>query len=299
MTVRIGINPLSWSNDDLPSLGAETSLETCLSEGKQAGFSGFELGNKFPRDAAQLGSLLDRHGLHLVSGWFSGKLLQQSVEAEISELQPHLQLLKSQGCDVLVYCDTTDAVHGLQHTPLSHRPILNDSRWSDFTSKLNQLADWCLDQGMQLAYHPHMGTVVQTEADIDRLMANTSTAVGLLLDTGHLTYAGGDVLAIQQRHADRICHVHCKDLREVVLQDAINRDMSFLNAVLAGIFTVPGDGSIDHAPLLRQLSETNYSGWLVVEAEQDPTVATPLTFATLGANNLKQLCADAGIDVAV
>lgn len=295
MSVRIGINPLTWTNDDLPSLGADTPLEVCLSEGKQAGFSGFELGNKFPRQAEVLGPILDSHGLSLVSGWYSGELLTRSVEDEIEAIQDHLNLLKSLGATVMVFCEVTGCIHGAQDTPLSHRPVMTAEQWKLLGEKLTALADYTQSQGVQIAYHHHMGTVVETEAEIDLLMQHTGEAVGLLLDTGHLTYAGGDPIAVQKRHAQRINHVHCKDVRADVLADSKNRNLSFLDSVLNGVFTVPGDGSIDYATLFSGLKTSDYSGWLVVEAEQDPVIAHPLTYATLGANNLKALCKNSGL----
>lgn len=297
MSVRIGINPITWSNDDLLELGAETSLETCLSEGKQAGYAGFELGNKFPRDPAVLAPILSGHGLNLVSGWFSGKLLERSVEEEIAAIQGHLNLLKSLGATAMVYCEVTGCIHGARDIPLSKRPVLAAEQWAELGAKLNKVAEYTLSQGVKIAYHHHMGTVVQTEADIDHLMAHTNDAVGLLLDTGHLTYAGADPVAVQKRHAKRINHVHCKDIRRAVLDDRLNRDSSFLNSVLAGVFTVPGDGCVDYATIFKGLKAANYSGWLVVEAEQDPAVAHPLTYAKLGYNNLRALCAGAGLEV--
>ncbi|WP_020396841.1 myo-inosose-2 dehydratase [Thiolinea disciformis] len=299
MSVRIGINPITWTNDDLPELGAETPLEVCLTEGKEAGYAGFELGNKFPRDPKVLGPVLDSHGLKLVSGWFSGKLLERSVEAEIEAIQGHLNLLKSLGATAMVYCEVTGCVHSERETPVSKRPVLAAHQWAEFGKKLNQVADYTQSQGVKIAYHHHMGTVVQTEADIDKLMANTSDAVGLLLDTGHLTYAGGDPVAVQKRHAKRINHVHCKDIRRSVLDDVLNRDTSFLNAVLAGVFTVPGDGCVDYPTICKGLKAANYSGWLVVEAEQDPAVAHPLTYARLGYDHLRKFCADSGLEVDV
>jgi len=295
MTIRIGINPLTWTNDDLPSLGADTSLETCLSEGKQAGFAGFELGNKFPRQASVLGPILDNHKLKLISGWFSGQLLERSVEQEIEAIQDHLTLLKELGATVMVYCEVGGCIHGAQDTALSQRPVMQADQWPEFGKKLSAVAQYCQDQGVQLAYHHHMGTVVQSEADIDKLMEHTTDALGLLLDTGHITYAGGDPVAVQKRHSARINHIHCKDMRRAVLDDSLNRNLSFLDSVLNGVFTVPGDGFIDYPTLFKALKTDNYEGWLVVEAEQDPAIANPLEYATLGANNLQQLCADAGI----
>ncbi|WP_428243125.1 myo-inosose-2 dehydratase [Gynuella sp.] len=297
MSVRLGINPLTWTNDDLPELGADTPLETCLSEGKQAGFSGFELGQKFPRSSEVLGPILDSHNLSLVSGWYSSELLTRSVEAEIEAIQGHLKLLKDLGATTMVYCEVTHCIHGQRETPLSHKPNMTDDQWKEFTSRLNQVADYCQDQGIKIAYHHHMGTVVQTETEVDRLMDMTRDSVGLLLDTGHLTYAGGDPIALQKRYASRINHVHCKDMRKAVLTDSLNRDRSFLDSVLDGVFTVPGDGFIDYPTLFKGLKEANYEGWLVVEAEQDPAVAHPLTYATMGHDNLVKLCADAGLSI--
>lgn len=295
MSVRLGINPLTWTNDDMPALGAETPLETCLSEGKSAGYSGFELGNKFPRTPETLGPILRDHGLDLVSGWYSSHLLERSAEAEIEAIQDHLQLLKSLGARVMVYCEVTGCVHGVQQTPVSQRPVMTDAQWHTLTDRLNVVARYCQEQGVQLAYHHHMGTVIETEDDVRRLMTNTDPALGLLLDTGHMMYAGGDPLALQQEFAKRINHVHCKDIRAEVLADAKNRDLSFLDSVLNGTFTVPGDGCIDYSTLFKGLKAANYHGWLVVEAEQDPAVAHPLTYAKLGHAGLTRAAAEAGL----
>ncbi|CAG0911439.1 unnamed protein product, partial [Cyprideis torosa] len=180
----------------------------------------------------------------------------------------------------MVYCEVTGCVHGNQDQPVSERPVINDDAvWAEWGANLTKVAEYTQSQGVQLAYHHHMGTVVQSEQDIDKLMANTGDALGLLLDTGHLTYAGGDPIAVQQRYAGRINHVHCKDIRGAVLDDCLNRNLSFLDAVLAGVFTVPGDGDIDYPVLFKGLKANAYRGWMVVEAEQDPAVAHPLTYA--------------------
>lgn len=297
MSVRLGINPLTWTNDDMPALGAETSLETCLSEGRQAGYAGFELGNKFPRTASKLGPILDQHQLSLVSGWYSSRLLERSVEEEISAMADHLALLQALGASVMVFCEVTGCVHGRRDIPVSQRPTMSDAQWQRLTSGLNEVARHCLRHGVRLAYHHHMGTVVESAGDIRRLMDSTSSDVGLLLDTGHLFYAGGDAIEMQRDYAERICHVHCKDIRAEVLKDARNRELSFLDAVLNGVFTVPGDGCIDYAELFAGLEASDYHGWLVVEAEQDPAVAHPLTYARLGYTNLRRFCAEAGLTI--
>ncbi|MEN0676498.1 myo-inosose-2 dehydratase [Plesiomonas shigelloides] len=295
MTVQLGINPLTWTNDDLPSLGAETPLETCLSEGKLAGFEGFELGNKFPRQASVLGPILARHQLKLVSGWYSGELLTRSVEEEIAAVQDHLTLLRELGANVMVFCEVTDCIHGKQQVPVNQRPHFPAERWAEYGAKLTEFARYTQSQGVQIAYHHHMGTMIETEQDIDLLMQHTGKEVGLLLDTGHLTFAGVDPVAVAARWAKRINHVHCKDVRPAVLAEVKNKKMSFLNAVLAGVYTVPGDGCVDYPAVFRELKRVNYQGWLVVEAEQDPAIAHPLTYARLGYNNLHRFAEDAGL----
>ncbi|NOI77109.1 myo-inosose-2 dehydratase [Vibrio coralliilyticus] len=295
MTVQLGINPLTWTNDDLPSLGAETPLETCLSEGKLAGFAGFELGNKFPREASQLGPILAGHELQLVSGWYSGELLTRSVEEEIEAAQSHLTLLRELGAKVMVFAEVTGCIHGDQTTPAHLRPHFPEDKWQEYGEKLSEFARYTQSQGVQIAYHHHMGTVIESAQDIDNLMMHTDKEVGLLLDTGHLTFAGADPLAVAQRWAHRINHVHTKDVRLDVLADVKNRKTSFLDAVLDGVFTVPGDGGVDFPPVLKLLAENGYQGWLVVEAEQDPSVAHPLTYAKLGFKNLHQFASDAGL----
>jgi inosose dehydratase len=290
MSVRIGINPLTWSNDDLPALGGDTPLAQCLSEGAQAGYAGFELGNKFPRETEVLRPLLAEHDLDLISGWYSGRLLERSVEEEIEAMESHVTLLSQMGATVVVFAEVSGCVHGEIDTPLSCRPVLGAGEWVEFGRKLSEVADSMLSRGVRMAYHHHMGTVVESEREINRLMAVCDDSVGLLLDTGHLSFAGGNPVATLRRHADRVVHVHCKDVRRQQLDTALNNDTSFLQAVLAGVFTVPGDGSIDFSSVLRTLKETNYQGWLVVEAEQDPAKADPLTYARMGYDFLRAQC---------
>lgn len=295
MAVQLGINPLTWTNDDLPTLGADTPLETCLTEGRQAGFTGFELGNKFPRQANVLGPILAAHDLMLVSGWYSGKLLTRSVAEEIKAVQPHLTLLRELGANVMVFAEVTNCIHGDQNKPVHLRPQFPANRWQEYGEKLTEFARYTQKQGVQIAYHHHMGTVIETEEDINHLMENTGDEVGLLLDTGHLTFAGANPLAIAERWAKRINHVHCKDIRPDVLNDVKNRKTSFLDAVLSGVFTVPGDGCVDYPAIFQVLKKQNYGGWLVVEAEQDPAIAHPFTYATMGYNNLRKFARDAGL----
>jgi inosose dehydratase len=295
MAVRIGINPLTWTNDDMPELGGATPLDTCLTEAKLAGYDGMELGNKFPRTEGALRPVMARHGLAVVSGWYSARLLERDAAAEIAAVQDHLKLLKAMGATAMVFAEVSRAVHGERTTALSRRPRMSEREWSTFAERIAAVGRTLAGEGMRLAYHHHMGTVIETQEEIDRLMDATGPEVGLLLDTGHLTYAGGDPLAAARRHAARIVHVHCKDIRQDVLTQAKAEDWPFLKAVLAGVFTVPGDGMVDYPGVLGVLARQGYEGWLVVEAEQDPAKAHPLTYARMGHDYLRKTASSVGM----
>lgn len=289
LSVRIGINPISWSNDDLPSLGGETSLDTALAEGRAIGYEGFELGNKFPREPAALRAKLGSYGLACVSGWYSGRLAHNSVADEIVAVERHLDLLARNDATVMVYGEVADSIQG-QPQPLYKRPRwTSDDAWSAYGERLTAFGAHLRQRGVKLAYHHHMGAYVQSPDDVDRLMAVTGDDVGLLFDSGHITFAGGDAVAVLARHVRRVCHVHCKDVRPAIVVAAWNRQWSFLSAVLNGAFTVPGDGSIDFAGVLRILDANDYHGWLVVEAEQDPSVAPSYAYAEAGYRTLRAL----------
>ena len=297
-TIRLGVAPIAWSNSDLPELGGDTSLETCLTESRAAGYSGTETGVKFPMDAATLGPILRRHDLALVSGWFSGRLLELSVEEEQRRIEDQLATFAALGAPVLVYAETTGSVQARQDTPVSRRRRLSAEEFMVLGDKMTRLARHMQARGVRLAYHHHMATVVETDAEIDSLMAATGEEVGLLVDSGHACYAGGDWLAITERHAKRVVHVHCKDIRPAVMQQARAQDMSFLNAILAGVFTVPGDGFIDYDAFARTLARIGYSGWVVVEAEQDPAKAPPFEYALKGRRHLADAFTRAGYSIA-
>jgi inosose dehydratase len=290
-SVKIGINPISWSNDDLPSLGGEIPLEVALAEGKAIGYQGFELGNKFPRQSAALRNVLSQHGLELVSGWYSGRLARRSAEEEIRAVAPHLELLADNGAKVMVYGEVADSIQGTA-SPLYKRPrFFRREQWLEYADKVTALARHTLSRGVRLAYHHHMGAYVETPADVDQLMALVGDEVGLLFDSGHMTFAGAGESAavVLAKHVKRVCHVHCKDVRPQVIRMARNRNWNFLDAVINGAFTVPGDGAVDFRTLLKVLHDNAYRGWLVVEAEQDPVVAPSYEYADKGYRHLRAL----------
>jgi inosose dehydratase len=287
--VRIGINPLSWMNDDLPSLGGETPLHVALTEGKKIGYEGFELGNKFPREPQALKTLLAQYDLALVSGWYSGRLAERSAEDEIAAVGPHLDLLAKNGATVMVYGEVADSIQGAPR-PLYQRPrFFSDARWEEYARRLDTFAAYTLSRGVRVAYHHHMGAYVETPADVDRLMSLTGDAVGLLFDSGHITFAGGDPMTVLERYIGRVCHVHCKDVRPEIIKMARNRNWCFLDAVINGAFTVPGDGAVDFPSIIASLKRHGYRGWLVVEAEQDPVIAQSYEYAEKGFKTLRTL----------
>ena len=291
--IRIGANPIGWSNDDMLEIGGNIPLEQCLDEARAAGFVGMELGNKFPRTAAKLKPILEAHGHVLVSGWYSTELLVRDVDTEMKAARAHIDLLKGMGAAVMIVAETSNAIHGNRKAPLSARPVLKHGDWREFAARLTEFAKRLDGEGLRAVYHHHMGTVVQTEAEIDRLMATTADALHLLLDTGHATWGGADPARLARHHRARISHVHCKDVREAVMWESNRNDWSFLDSVLAGVYTVPGDGLIDYGRIFRELK--GYSGWVVVEAEQDPEKANPAKYAKLGYANLHRMLKDAGL----
>lgn len=287
--VRIGINPISWMNDDLPSLGGETPLETALKEGAEIGYAGFELGNKFPKDAPALRAVLGKYDLACVSGWYSGRLAHRSVEEEIIAVDSHLRLLADSGASVMVYGEVADAIQG-KPQPLYKRPRFSSAgQWQAYADKMTAFARHTLSHGVRLSYHHHMGAYVESPDDVDRLMALTGPELGLLFDSGHMTFGGGDAVAVLRKHIARVSHVHCKDVRPAVTKMARNANWSFLQSVMNGAFSVPGDGCIDFDGVLRLLYQHGYEGWLVVEAEQDPAVAPSYQYAQMGFQHLTQL----------
>ena len=300
--VRIGINPISWSNDDLPALGGETSLETALKEGAQIGYQGFELGNKFPQEPAALAAKLAEYGVACVSGWYSGRLAESTVDLEIENCAAHMGKLRHNGCRIVVYGEVAGSIQGRIDTPLAKRPrFTTDVQWQAYAKRLNAFGEHLkAAYGITLAYHHHMGAYIEAPADIDRLMAETDPqCVGLLFDTGHAFYGGAaDPVALLKTHVARVVHVHCKDVRPQVIATARNDGWSFLTGVINGSFTVPGDGAIDFDAVLATLHAAGYEGWLVVEAEQDPAVAPSYLYAKKGYETLRRIVDRLGTRVA-
>ncbi|MCP4560495.1 MAG: myo-inosose-2 dehydratase [Bosea sp.] len=298
MPIRIGANPIGWSNDDLQDIGGATPLETCLAEAREAGFVGMELGHKFPREPKALKAALDPFGMACISGWYSAELLKRDADEEMKHLRAHLDLLKAMGSTVLVFAETSNAIHGDRSKPLSQRPVMAAGDWAQFGRRITEVAERTLAEGVRLVYHHHMGTIVESEADIDAFMAATGEAAHLLLDTGHATWGGADPVKLAERYRSRISHVHAKDVRKDVMEQARREDWSFLDAILGkgrelGVYTVPGDGMVDYPAVFKALP--GYSGWVVVEAEQDPEKAHPLTYAKKGVAHLKQSLKEAGL----
>ena len=296
--ILYGTNPIAWSNDDDQSLGAQISLQQCLTEAGQIGFDGIEKGHKMPTDPAALQAALAPHGLRFVSGWHSMNLLAHSVADEMRALQPHLDLLQAMGCKVCIVCETSNSIHGANGTPLSESPILPLDRWAKFGADVEAVAGFVAAQGLELVYHHHMGTIVETPDEIDLLMAHTGPATKLLLDTGHCYFGGGDPGDVAARHMARVRHLHAKNVRPAVRDQVWEQGLSFLDGVRRGVFTVPGDpeGGVDFAPVLQSAAAHGYAGWLVIEAEQDPAVRIPFAYQSLGLRSLKALASAAGLD---
>ena len=297
MSVKLGVAPIAWSNDDMPELGGDTSLEQCLKEANEAGYIGIESGGKFPKKSSELIPKLDQFNLKLCSGWYGANLRKNSVEEETKSIQEQLDLFKDCDAPCIVFAEVSVSIQGDPNRKLSTRPQMERDEWQKFCEKISELGQYLEDEGMPLAYHHHMGTVIETQKDTERLIENTHESVKLTLDTGHMLFAKGDSKYILQNYHERILHVHCKDIRKQVLEKSLKEDLSFRGAFLEGAFTVPGDGCIDYQPLFNVLKNNNYSGWLVVEAEQDPAKANPLEYAKIGYNYLTDTLKKSEIEI--
>lgn len=295
MKARLGIAPIAWWNDDLAELSDDVSLEECLRQASEAGFTGMETGRRFPMDMGELGPVLDRHGISVCGGWFSGLLLDGDIEAEKDRIAQQMQFFIAAGAPCIVYGETARSIQGLRSAPLATKPKLTEPEMAAYGRRISDFADWCAAQGMPIAYHHHMAAAVETEAELDLFMRHSS--VPLLYDAGHMAFAGGDVMRVIDNHHARISHVHTKDIRAAVVDGLDRTRDSFLDAVIKGAFTVPGDGDLDFEAIVKALADKGYEGWFVVEAEQDPVANPPLEMAKKGHNELQRVMAAAGYEV--
>ncbi len=279
--VQLAIAPIGWTNDDMPELGAENTFEQCVSEMALAGFTGSEIGNKYPQDVEVLKHKLDVRGMRICNAWFSTLFTSEPYEVTEEAFIRHRDRLHALGAKVIGASEQGNSIQG---KPLNifgnDKPVYTEEEWKKVTEGYNRLGKLAAEKGMRLTCHHHMGTGVQTVAEIDRFMAETDPSlVGLLFDSGHLTFAGVDPVPVLKKYIDRVWHVHLKDVRMAIRDQAQREGWSFLTAVRSGVFTVPGDGDVDFAPIFDTLAENDYAGWVVVEAEQDPAKANPFVYA--------------------
>jgi inosose dehydratase len=278
--VRLAIAPIAWTNDDLPELGGQIPFEQCVSEMALAGFVGSEVGNKYPRDPAVLNKALALRGLTVCNAWFSSFLTTRPYAEVERDFIEHRDFLHAVGARVIGAAEQGNSIQGRPLPVFDAKPRFSDEEWKRLCEGLDRLGGRAKEKGMSLTYHHHMGTGVQTAAEIDRLMEGTQAGLlDLLYDTGHLVFSGEDHLAVLRKWGRRVRHVHLKDVRAGILERVRKEKMSFLDAVKAGAFTVPGDGSVDFVPVFKELKDLGYEGWWVVEAEQDPALANPLEYA--------------------
>ena len=295
MKAKLGIAPIAWWNDDLAELSDDVSLEECLRQASEAGFTGMETGRRFPMDMAELGPILDRFGISVCGGWFSGLLLDGEIEVEKDRIAQQMEFFIAAGAPCIVYGETARSIQGVRSAPLVTKPKLSESEMAAYGRKISDFADWCAGQGMPISYHHHMAAAVETEEELDLFMKHSS--VPLLFDAGHMAFAGGDVMRVIDNHHARISHVHTKDIRRAVVDGLDRSRESFLDAVVKGAFSVPGDGSLDFEAIVKALAAKGYEGWFVVEAEQDPKVSPPLEMAKKGHKELMRVMAAAGYEV--
>ncbi len=297
MKAKLGMSPIAWWNDDLAELSDDVSLEECLRQSRSAGFTGMEMGRRFPKDPAVMLPILKAADVMLCGGWFSGTLVDEDIATNQDRILPMIELFKAVDAPCIVYGEVGRSIQGDRSKPLATKPKLSDGEMKAYAKKVTAFGEWCAAQGMPLSYHHHMAAVVETEAELDAFMAASGPGIPLLLDAGHLAFAGGDVLRAIDRHHARITHVHVKDIRRLVI-DALDRTrQSFLDAVALGAFTVPGDGSLDFGAIVQRFADYGYEGWFVVEAEQDPKKNPPLKMAEVGHRELMRVMTAAGYTV--
>lgn len=294
MSIRWGVSPIAWCNDDMKELGGDTTLDELLTDVKEIGFDGVELGNKFPREPETLAPIMRNYGLDIVGGWYSSNLLIRDAEAEIAALGNHLALLEYMDSSVFILAETSNAVHCDRYgSRLDQHPVLAPGDWKQFGERLNTVARYINDRGLRFAYHHHLGTIVETKDELERFFDATGDHVGLVLDTGHALFGDIEPVDVIKARPERVTHVHCKDIRQAKYDEFRADGTSFLNGVVGGMFTAPGDGDYDYAPFMQALADMDYSGWIVIEAEQDPAIANPREYSQLGLDTLKKLARQA------
>lgn len=287
--IRLAIAPIGWTNDDMPELGGEIPFEQCVSEMALAGFEGSEVGNKYPRDPEKLNKALKLRGLTICNAWFSSFLTTKPLKEVEREFVQQCDFLYAVGARVIGAAEQGNSIQGKPLPVFDAKPRFTEDEWKRVADGLNLLGAIAKQKGMQLTYHHHMGTGVQTTEEIDRLMEMTDPElVGLLYDTGHLVFSGEDHLAVLKKYVKRIKHVHLKNVRFDMLEKARREKWSFLEAVRNGTFTVPGDGGLDFIPVFETLKNAGYTGWWVVEAEQDPAKANPLEYALIARRYIRE-----------
>lgn len=280
--VFLGIAPIGWTNDDMPDLGKENTFEQTVSEMALAGFNGSEVGSHYPTDPTILKKALDLRGLTICNQWFSSFLISRPYEETEAAFIKQCDFLRQVGAKCIGVSEQSYSIQGMLDHPIQEgKYLMNDQEWELLTTGLNKLGKIAKEKGMVLTFHHHMGTVIQTEEEIDRFMGSVDPElVYLLFDSGHLSFAGIDPEKILRKYVKRVRHVHLKDLRKDVVERSREEKWSFLKGVREGTFTVPGDGDVDFGPIFKILEEAGYEGWVVVEAEQDPARANPLEYAT-------------------
>ena len=298
MKAKLGMSPIAWWNDDLVELSDDVSLEECLRQSRSAGFTGMEMGRRFPSDPHVMLPILKAADVTLCGGWFSGTLVDEELAVNKARIHPMIELFKAVGAPCIVYGEVARSIQGDRSKPLATKPKLADDQMKAYAGKVTEFGEWCADQGMPLAYHHHMAAVVETEPELDAFMNHSGQGIPLLLDAGHLAFAGGDVLRAINHHHKRITHVHVKDVRMDVINGLDRTRQSFLDAVALGAFTVPGDGSLDFRAIVQKFADYGYEGWFVVEAEQDPKKNPPLRMAQVGHKELMRVMTAAGYTVA-
>ena len=297
MRAKLGMSPIAWWNDDLPELSDDVSLEECLRQSRSAGFTGMEQGRRFPSTPGEMLPILKAADVTLCGGWFSGTLTIEGLAENKARIQPMIDLFKAVNAPCIVYGEVGRSIQGDRSKPLATKAVLTSEEMKVYARKVTEFGEWCAGQGMPLSYHHHMAAVVQFEHELDAFMNHSGEGIPLLLDAGHLAFAGGDVLRTIDNHHKRISHVHVKDVRMDVIKGLDWTKQSFLDAVALGAFTVPGDGSLDFGAIVEKFADYGYEGWFVVEAEQDPKLNPPLKMAEVGHKELMRVMTAAGYTV--